>query len=75
MTENPPWEKLHDQACMCGEESYIDPETGYSVFTSVFHLSRGYCCGSGCRHCPYDEKSESPYEASHQTTKTKRRKE
>lgn len=23
------------------------------VFTEQFHLRRGYCCGSGCRHCPY----------------------
>ncbi|MCC6521920.1 MAG: hypothetical protein IT373_04600 [Polyangiaceae bacterium] len=23
------------------------------VFTSVYLLKRGYCCNSGCRHCPY----------------------
>ena len=23
------------------------------VFTAQFHLRRGYCCGNGCRHCPY----------------------
>lgn len=23
------------------------------VFTREYHLARGYCCGSGCRHCPY----------------------
>ena len=23
------------------------------VFTALFHLERGQCCGSGCRHCPY----------------------
>lgn len=23
------------------------------VFTAQFHLRRGYCCNSGCRHCPY----------------------
>lgn len=23
------------------------------VFTARFHLRRGYCCESGCRHCPY----------------------
>lgn len=33
--------------------TYIDPTSGYTVFTRVAHLSRGYCCGSGCRHCPY----------------------
>jgi hypothetical protein len=26
------------------------------VFTALFHIERGYCCGSGCRHCPYDPK-------------------
>ncbi len=26
---------------------------GYKVFTEKFHLKRGYCCKSGCRHCPY----------------------
>jgi hypothetical protein len=26
---------------------------GLMVFTADYHLRRGYCCGSGCRHCPY----------------------
>lgn len=26
------------------------------VFTALFHLERGQCCGNGCRHCPYDPK-------------------
>jgi hypothetical protein len=25
----------------------------YMVFTSAYHLKRGYCCNSDCRHCPY----------------------
>ena len=24
------------------------------VFTGQYHRRRGYCCGSGCRHCPFD---------------------
>ena len=28
-------------------------EEGLIVFTAEYHLRRGYCCGSGCRHCPY----------------------
>ena len=32
---------------------YID-EGGLLVFTAWYHLKRGSCCGSGCRHCPYD---------------------
>jgi hypothetical protein len=29
-------------------------ENGLVVYTAAFHLKRGYCCGSGCRHCPYE---------------------
>ena len=29
-------------------------ENGLFVFTATFLLKRGYCCESGCRHCPYD---------------------
>jgi len=25
----------------------------YIVFTAEYHLRRGWCCQSGCRHCPY----------------------
>ena len=35
------------------EDFYM--ENGYIVFTEVYHLKRGYCCNSGCRHCPYRE--------------------
>jgi len=28
-------------------------EVANMVFTAQFHLRRGSCCGSGCRHCPY----------------------
>ena len=28
-------------------------EGPYVVFTAAYHLKRGYCCNSGCRHCPY----------------------
>ena len=28
-------------------------EGPYMVFTEHYHLKRGHCCGSGCRHCPY----------------------
>ncbi len=28
-------------------------EGPYVVFTAQYHLRRGYCCNSGCRHCPY----------------------
>jgi hypothetical protein len=31
---------------------YLTPE-GYRCFTAQYHLKRGYCCDSNCRHCPY----------------------
>ncbi|MGB4972981.1 MAG: DUF5522 domain-containing protein [Cyclobacteriaceae bacterium] len=34
-----------------GIDFYI--ESGMYVFTKWYHLKRGYCCNSGCRHCPY----------------------
>ncbi|MEO8582736.1 MAG: DUF5522 domain-containing protein [Flavitalea sp.] len=34
-------------------ESYSNDD-GLTVFTEQFLLSRGYCCGYGCRHCPYE---------------------
>ncbi|MGD1961059.1 MAG: DUF5522 domain-containing protein [Fulvivirga sp.] len=24
----------------------------------AYHLQRGYCCKSGCRHCPYGFKEK-----------------
>jgi hypothetical protein len=29
-------------------------ENGLVVFTAAYHMQRGACCGSGCRHCPYE---------------------
>ena len=35
------------------EGDFYLSEEGYKVFTEKYHLKRGYCCESGCRHCPY----------------------
>ncbi len=35
------------------EDFYMDGP--FCVFTEAFHLKRGFCCGSGCRHCPYKQ--------------------
>jgi hypothetical protein len=48
------WREAHDRAVEAGEEGYVDPSTGFFVFTELGLLARGRCCGSGCRHCPYD---------------------
>ena len=36
-----------------GEDFYYD-EQGLFVFTEKYHLEKGYCCGNGCKHCPYN---------------------
>ncbi len=38
------------------EGDYYFSKEGYMVFTEQYHLRRGYCCQSGCRHCPFDRK-------------------
>jgi Family of unknown function (DUF5522) len=41
-------------------------EGPYTVFTEKLLRDRGYCCESGCRHCPYgfrkDQRSDTPVE-------------
>lgn len=44
----------HHEAIAQNRPSYRDPVTGFTVFTATFLADRGYCCGSGCRHCPYE---------------------
>lgn len=34
------------------DEYYVN-EQGYRIFLEKYHLRRGYCCKSGCKHCPY----------------------
>jgi len=41
-----------------GRDYYI--EKGYYVFTEYYLAQRGYCCNSGCRHCPYRKKQIKP---------------
>jgi len=38
------------------KDFYYD-DNGYMVFTESYHLKKGYCCGHGCRHCPYNYES------------------
>jgi hypothetical protein len=40
------------------EEDYYINENGKVVFTSKYHLRRSYCCGSGCKHCPFEPKHQ-----------------
>jgi len=36
-----------------GIHYYINAD-GYVVLTRHYHLEKGYCCGNGCLHCPFD---------------------
>lgn len=43
-------------------DGYVDPVTGYWVFSRAYHLRRGSCCGNGCRHCPWADSDASELE-------------
>ena len=45
-------ELMSNESPLAPEDYYF--EDALLVFTAAYHLKRGYCCGSGCRHCPYD---------------------
>jgi Family of unknown function (DUF5522) len=36
-----------------GRDYYF--EGGLLVMTADYLRRRGYCCGNGCRNCPYDD--------------------
>ena len=39
------------------EDEIFVNENGLFVFTAEYLLQRGYCCGNGCRHCPFEYKN------------------
>ncbi|QQR79351.1 MAG: hypothetical protein IPJ69_08190 [Deltaproteobacteria bacterium] len=42
----------NNQSLKEGKDFYYDPD-GKMVLTADYLFNRGYCCESGCRHCPY----------------------
>ena len=46
--------RAHRRALRAGADTYIDPNSGLMVLTAGYLVRRGTCCGTGCRHCPYD---------------------
>ena len=48
----------HDLAVQRGQGGYMDPLTGLFVMTEAYLRERGYCCGKGCRHCPYSPEQQ-----------------
>ena len=56
MDSKPPEAAPTPRPALSPEDYYF--EGPYMVFTEAYHLKRGYCCGSGCRHCPYRREME-----------------
>ena len=50
----------HSRAVEAGLSTYLDPATGFAVFTAVYLAERGYCCSSRCRHCPWEGGPDDP---------------
>jgi hypothetical protein len=49
--------KFPTQKKMMIEELHYYKEGSNWVFTEFYHLLRGFCCRSGCRHCVYGYKT------------------
>jgi hypothetical protein len=41
------------QVLIEGVDYYLN-EKGLLTFTAQYLLERGYCCGNGCKNCPYE---------------------
>ena len=39
------------------DDDFYFNNDGLVTFTASYLLERGYCCGNGCKHCPYDYKA------------------
>ncbi len=46
-------EKKELKPKVLSDEDFYLNEDGLMVFTEKYHLKRGCCCKSGCKHCPY----------------------
>jgi hypothetical protein len=50
----------HHRAMVSGAPGYVDPGTGFFVFTARNLLEQGECCANGCRHCPWVRRPATP---------------
>ena len=39
-----------------GEDFYYNEDENM-VLTEKYHIKKGFCCGNGCKHCPYQFES------------------
>jgi len=46
---------VREKSKLLPSDFYI--ENGFKVMTEEYHTKRGYCCGNGCRHCPFTPKA------------------
>ena len=46
---------MSKQPMIAGEDYVI--ENGNVVFTSTYHIKRSFCCGNGCKNCPFEPKN------------------
>jgi hypothetical protein len=42
-----------EEALIEGVDFYYNGN-GFVVLTTQYHLKKGYCCGNGCYHCPFN---------------------
>jgi hypothetical protein len=60
-----------DESLVEGRDYYRDA-LGRLVYTEFFLRTRGYCCGLGCRHCPWgftpEDREEEPGKAGEEQT-------
>ena len=45
--------RFDNQFLKLEKDDYYYSNEGYIVFTEKYHLKRGYCCDSNCKHCPF----------------------
>lgn len=55
-----------------GIDYYLN-EDGLVVLTEKYLRERGYCCGNGCKHCPYEYENVPEPKRSELTDKTSKK--
>ncbi|MCF8362932.1 MAG: hypothetical protein K9G70_09960 [Prolixibacteraceae bacterium] len=46
----------YDDGLTEGVDYYMSKK-GYRVMTEKYLRERGWCCGNGCKHCPYQPRA------------------
>ena len=55
---HPEAKRRHDEADARGQDGYLDPFSGLFAMTAGALRRRGFCCGKGCRHCPWSPEEQ-----------------